>query len=107
LDLEDETSNSNPQTTRETINNINEKTSMISDNTAKQVTNSIKELIQSIPKKQQFLQSPAPAFRSGETIEDMISTMLAPKLEQWLEENLPSMVEKVVRDEIRKIIPKD
>ena len=97
--------------TRQSINNvtnsINERTSIISETAAKKATDSIKDLMQAIPKKQHFLQTPSPAFKSGETIEDMISEMLAPKLEQWMEENLPMMVERVVRDEIKKLIPKD
>ena len=86
---------------------MNDKTSIISESVAKQTKDSIKELIHSIPKKQQFLQSPSPAFKSGETIEDMVLAILTPKLEQWVNENLPEMVEKIVREEIKKLIPQE
>jgi len=32
---------------------------------------------------------------------------MEPRLEKWLNENLPNLVEKIVREEIRKIIPKE
>ena len=31
---------------------------------------------------------------------------MEPKLEKWLNENLPNLVEEIVRKEIEKIIPK-
>jgi cell pole-organizing protein PopZ len=31
---------------------------------------------------------------------------MEPKLEKWMNENLSSIVEKIVREEISKIIPK-
>jgi cell pole-organizing protein PopZ len=85
------------------VNNNN----MISEDVAKKTTDSIKELISSIPKKQQLLSSTAPAFKSGETIEDMVAALLSPRLEQWLNENLPVMVEKIVKEEIKKLIPNE
>jgi cell pole-organizing protein PopZ len=83
-------------------------TSLISDKVANEAKNSIRDLMQtipSIPSKKHSVLSNAPAFRSGETLEDMVAVMMAPKLEQWMNENLPTLVEKVVRDEIKKIVP--
>jgi cell pole-organizing protein PopZ len=40
------------------------------------------------------------------TVEQMIVSMIEPKLETWLNQNLPFLVEKVIREEISKIIPK-
>lgn len=96
----------------QTVNNSNndmtkDKNSIISPTIANNTANTIKELMQAIPKKQFLLNNPAPAFKSGETIEDMVAAMLEPKLEQWLNENLPALVEKVVRSEIKKILPQD
>lgn len=95
----------------QTINNINNnmenKSSIISETVANQTKNVIKDLMQAVPKKQELFSNRAPAFKSGETIEEMVSAILTPKLEQWLNENLPTIVEKVVKDEIKKLIPKD
>ena len=84
-----------------------DKNYIISNESAKRVTNSINELINSTPKKQHILSHPSPTFRSGESIEDMVLSFLAPKIEQWLDKNLPSMVEKIVQEEIKKLIPKN
>lgn len=40
---------------------------------------------------------------SGLTIEAMIREMLRPMLKDWLEENLPSMVERIVAQEIERV----
>lgn len=43
------------------------------------------------------------AFRSGTTVEDLMVEALRPMLKSWLDENLPSMVERIVEREIRKL----
>ncbi|WP_404403880.1 DUF2497 domain-containing protein [Pelagibacterium halotolerans] len=40
---------------------------------------------------------------SGLTIEAMIREMLRPMLKEWLDENLPSMVERIVAQEIERV----
>lgn len=37
------------------------------------------------------------------TIEDLTKDMLKPLLKQWLDDNLPSLVERIVRDEIERV----
>lgn len=37
------------------------------------------------------------------TIEDLIRAMLRPMLKQWLDDNLPTMVERLVQDEIERV----
>ncbi|MCE3255001.1 MAG: hypothetical protein K0R25_495 [Rickettsiaceae bacterium] len=85
-----------------------ENKSIISEESARKSIESIKNLIQVIPqnlKNHQPLQSPA--FKSGQTIEDLVAEILTPKLEQWLNENLPTIVERIVREEIKNLIPKN
>lgn len=42
--------------------------------------------------------------RSGETsIESLVRELLRPALAEWLDKNLPSLVERMVADEIRRI----
>jgi len=43
---------------------------------------------------------PAPA----RTLEQVIGELLEPVIRQWLETNLPRMVEKVVRDEVARAL---
>jgi len=41
--------------------------------------------------------------RDGRTLEDFISELLRPLLKTWLDENLPAMVERLVRAEIERV----
>lgn len=51
--------------------------------------------------------SEPPAAPAGETtIEQLVRDMLRPQLAAWLDENLPPMVERLVKDEIARIAGK-
>ena len=41
---------------------------------------------------------------SGRTIEDLVVEMIRPMLRDWLDRNLPMMVERIVQKEIRKLV---
>ncbi len=43
------------------------------------------------------------ALRSAELADGMVREMLRPMLKQWLDENLPSIVERLVRAEIQRV----
>ncbi len=47
--------------------------------------------------------TPAPAFRSGLTVEDMVTDMLRPMMKDWLDNNLPAIVERIVEREVRRL----
>ena len=40
---------------------------------------------------------------NGRTLEDLVSEMLRPMLKTWLDDNLPAMVERLVRAEIERV----
>ena len=40
---------------------------------------------------------------STRTLEDIVSDMLRPMLKEWLDQNLPSVVEDLVREEIERV----
>lgn len=42
--------------------------------------------------------------RGGPTIEDVVREELRPLLKQWLDDNLPSLVERLVRAEIERVV---
>lgn len=48
--------------------------------------------------------TPMPHFRSGTSIEDLVLETLKPMLKDWLDANLPTMVERIVEREIRKLV---
>jgi cell pole-organizing protein PopZ len=41
--------------------------------------------------------------RNARTLEDLVREMLRPMLKTWLDENLPSLVERLVRAEIERV----
>ena len=43
-------------------------------------------------------------YRGGPTIEDIVREELRPLLKQWLDSNLPPMVERLVRAEIERVV---
>jgi uncharacterized protein len=43
------------------------------------------------------------ALRSAELADGMVREMLRPMLKQWLDENLPAIVERLVRSEIQRV----
>jgi cell pole-organizing protein PopZ len=47
--------------------------------------------------------TPSPAFISGRSVEDMVMEMLKPMMKDWLDKNLPGIVERIVTVEIRKL----
>ena len=41
--------------------------------------------------------------QNGRTLEDLVKEMLRPQLKTWLDDNLPGMVERLVRAEIERV----
>jgi len=48
--------------------------------------------------------SDIPLGEGQRTIEDMIREMLRPLLKEWLDSNLPHLVERVVQDEVSRLV---
>jgi cell pole-organizing protein PopZ len=44
------------------------------------------------------------ALGDGRTLEDLAREMIAPELKVWLDQNLAPLVERVVREEIKKMV---
>jgi cell pole-organizing protein PopZ len=65
--------------------------SLISDQTGKQVAAAFGEL------------SEAFAARSKKSLDEMAEDMLRPMLQDWLDNNLPLLVERLVREEIERV----
>ena len=47
--------------------------------------------------------TPSPAFRSGSTVEDLVAEMIRPMIKEWLDKNLPAIVERIVEREVRRL----
>lgn len=47
---------------------------------------------------------PSPQFRGGKTVEDLVIESLKPMLKEWLDKNLPTIVQKIVEKEVKRIV---
>ena len=73
--------------TEETV----ERPAIVSEHTGRQVAAAFGEL------------SEAFAARSKKTFDEMAEAMLRPMLQDWLDNNLPTLVERLVREEIERV----
>ncbi|MCA3322863.1 MAG: DUF2497 domain-containing protein [Roseomonas sp.] len=46
----------------------------------------------------------SPVYRGGPSIEDLVREEIRPVLKHWLDNHLPSLVERLVRAEIEKVV---
>lgn len=81
--------------TTETMNNSQ---SMLSEQTIKEVNQTLEKLNQT----QQAVRK-ANNITSDENLSQLIKSILEPKLTEWLNTNLSSLVEKIVQEEINKL----
>lgn len=99
---------STPETPKseEAMEETDEK--LISDESSDKAKSAIDALIKVTGKDEKAPKpsTPSPAFRNGETVEDLVMESLKPMLAKWLDENLSSLVEEIVQKEISRIIPK-
>ena len=59
---------------------------------------SVGQLMRSLNAERQM-----PVYRGGPTLEDMALETMRPMLKSWLDQNLPAMVERLVRAEIDRV----
>ena len=79
---------------------------LVSNETAKATTAALKSLAEQAPKeepKPAAPRTPSASFRAGHTVEDLVVEALKPMLREWLDANLPGMVENIVQREIKKL----
>jgi cell pole-organizing protein PopZ len=48
-------------------------------------------------------QMESPVFRSGNTVENLVQELLRPMMKEWLDANLPKIVQQAVEKEVRRI----
>ncbi len=77
-----------------------EPSKMLNEVTVMRATESIKKLIDA-----KNVVAGISNFSQSSAFPELAIQLMEPKLERWLNENLPHLVEKIVREEIKKIIP--
>lgn len=79
-------------------------TELLSEPAAAAAAASMKKLQEAAaPPLQPIVAAPSPGFRSGKTVEDMVAEMLLPMIKAWLDANLPTIVERIVEREVRRL----
>ncbi|MBM3579821.1 MAG: DUF2497 domain-containing protein [Alphaproteobacteria bacterium] len=104
LDLEKELLEAKPVELQQEISSevqIPKKSGLLSEETVLQTTESVKRLLDA-----QNVISGIASFSQSPVLGELTAQLLEPKLERWLNENLAHVVENIVREEIKKIIPK-
>jgi len=77
--------------------------SLVSEASAKATSDALKELMKNVPKTS----VDSPSLRSGTTLENLVVEAIKPFLTEWLDKNLPTIVENIVQKEIKKLVPRD
>lgn len=80
-----------------------EDSSLLEANTTEKTSATIKELMDSLPKDR----VDSPVSRNGTSLEDLVVEAIRPMLAEWLNDNLGTIVRKLVEKEIKKIVPRD
>lgn len=78
------------------------ETTLLSDTAALAAASQFKKLQVEEPLPP-LVTTPSPVMASGNTVEAMVMQMLKPMLKDWLDANLPAIVERIVTVEIRKL----
>lgn len=73
---------------------------LISEDSAKAMAEPLSELNNVLSKDK------APKQTSGMLLEDFVRSIMAPYLKEWLDANLPDLVERVVQREVRRVVDK-
>jgi cell pole-organizing protein PopZ len=76
---------------------------ILSQDIADKSSKAIQNLLNNIPRPD----IDSPAFRSANTLEDLVLEILKPMMKEWLDNNLEVIVRDIVEREIRKIIPRE
>ncbi|NDB82148.1 MAG: DUF2497 domain-containing protein [Alphaproteobacteria bacterium] len=85
-------------------NVIKMKEKMVSEMTAEKTSALFNQLKDTVKIK---TESESLKFRSGTTMEEVVSELVRPHLVEWLNQNLPSIVKNCVEKEVKKLLPSD
>ncbi len=74
--------------------------SLLSKESANAASSAFKK---ALPADAPIMTTPSHTFRSGGSVEDLVMEALKPMLKDWLDTNLPNIVERIVEREVRKL----
>jgi cell pole-organizing protein PopZ len=76
---------------------------LVAERVAQKSTDQLRDLLRAV--QRDSIESMP--FRSGNTLEDLVVELIKPELSRWLNNNLPTIVQRVVEKEIRNLIPRE
>ena len=85
-------------------NDVPDDMILLSEEAVQASTDRLSRLIDSV--NQEKKQVPLPSVPASNNLEEIVMTLLRPYLKEWLDSNLPSLVEKVVQKEVEKLARK-
>jgi len=89
---------------RPTPKKLEKEEGLMSSESSNAAANALKQITESAPRDYSIPRIPSPEFRSGNTVEDLVLESLRPMLKEWLDENLPLIVQKIVEKEVKRIV---
>jgi len=84
--------------------NNNDLEALISEQTTNEAVNALKPIARNFAKDFSIPNIPSAQFRSGNTVEDLVLESLRPMLKDWLDNNLPIIVQKIVEKEVKRLV---
>ena len=76
---------------------------LLSEETAAASFSSLAELASAVT-RQEMTHTDVPLDNSNRTLESLVVELLRPTLREWLDKNLPSVIDRMVRREIEKLV---
>jgi cell pole-organizing protein PopZ len=77
---------------------------LVSDEAAQAAAAALKPILDSAHKDYTIPHIPSSSLRNGNTVEELILEALRPMLKAWLDEHLPTIVQKIVEKEVKRIV---
>lgn len=78
--------------------------SLISEQATNETVNALKPIARNFAKDFSIPNIPSAQFRGGNTVEDLVLESLRPMLKEWLDNNLPIIVQKIVEKEVKRLV---
>jgi len=77
---------------------------LVSNEAAQAAAAALKPIVEGAQKDYSVPHIPSPGLRTGSTVEDLLLEALRPMLKSWLDEHLPTIVQKIVEKEVKRIV---
>ncbi|MEI6729798.1 MAG: DUF2497 domain-containing protein, partial [Pseudomonadota bacterium] len=77
---------------------------LVSEATSQAAISALRPIVENSAKDLSIPNIPSPKLRNGNNVEDLVLEALRPMLKDWLDVNLPTLVERIVEKEVKRIV---